>query len=216
MSDATARAYQTIRQAILDGEVLPGSRLREEQLATEIGVSRTPVREALRRLLADGLVETVHNTGTFVADLAPDDLLEVFELRAMLEAYVARRAARTISDEQLAELDRLAAEMEALHIGDAAQNEQFARLNTAFHTVILQASRSRWLEPILSRMFGVPLVLLKQFRLKSLVNVARSNRQHREIIEALRDHNEQWAGTRMESHLISTRPMIDETAARPR
>jgi DNA-binding GntR family transcriptional regulator len=215
MSDATSRAYQTIRAAILDGNVLPGSRLREEQLAAEIGVSRTPVREALRRLLADGLVESVHNSGTFVADLAPDDLFEVFELRALLEAYVARRAARTISDEQLLELDRLATAMEALEGEGAEQNEQFARLNTAFHTVILAASRSRWLEPILSRMFGVPLVLLKQYRLKGWVNVELSNRQHREIIQALRSHNEAWAGSRMESHLISTRPLVDQVD-RPR
>jgi DNA-binding GntR family transcriptional regulator len=140
----------------------------------------------------------------------------VFELRAMLEAYVARRAARTISDEQLTELDRLCDAMEALDGEGVEQNVQFARLNTAFHTVILQASRSRWLEPILSRMFGVPLVLLKQYRLKNLVNVGRSNRQHREIIEALRDHNGAWAATRMESHLISTRPLVDQTDARPR
>ena len=82
--------------------------------------------------------------------------------------------------------------------------------------MILQASRSRWLEPILSRMFGVPIVLLKQYRLKGWVNVGRSNRQHREIIEALRDHNEAWAGTRMESHIISTRPLVDQSEARPR
>ena len=86
-SNAAERAYQTIRARIMDGSVPPGAALREEALAAEIGVSRTPVRDALRRLLADGLVESARNRGTFVAEITTDDLLEVYQLRAMLEGF---------------------------------------------------------------------------------------------------------------------------------
>jgi DNA-binding GntR family transcriptional regulator len=218
MSDATTRAYEAIRGGILEGRFAAGSALREEQLATEIGVSRTPVREALHRLLADGLVNSVPNSGTFVSDLTEDDLHETFELRSMLEAYVARKAALRISEEQLAELEALADKMERLAPQDGDKLEDFGRLNNDFHLLILQASGSRLLEPILARLItGVPLVPLKQYRLRRWVNIERSNRQHREIIEALREHNAEWAGLRMQSHLLSTQPKLQraEDAAAP-
>ena len=205
MADAASKAYDAIRRAILDGQYSPGSALREEQLAGEVGVSRTPVREALRRLHSDGLVESVRNSGTFVSDLSDADLLEIFELRAVLEAYVARKAARVIADDALAELERLAATMEAATGDEEERRRIFGLLNTAFHTVILKASSSRLAESILQRMFEVPLVPLKQYRLRRWVNIDRSNRQHREIIEALREHDPEWAALCMESHLLSTR-----------
>ena len=205
MADAASKAYDAIRRAILDGQYSPGSALREEQLAGEVGVSRTPVREALRRLHSDGLVESVRNSGTFVSDLSDADLLEIFELRAVLEAYVARKAARVIADDALAELERLAATMEAATGDEEERRRIFGPLNTAFHTVILKASSSRLAESILQRMFEVPLVPLEQYRLRRWVNIDRSNRQHREIIEALREHDPEWAALCMESHLLSTR-----------
>jgi DNA-binding GntR family transcriptional regulator len=205
MADAASKAYEAIRRAILEGQYAPGSALREEQLAAEVGVSRTPVREALRRLLADGLVDSVRNSGTFVSDLSESDVLEVFELRAILEAYVSRKAAHLISEEELAELERLADAMEAATGTEEERRKIFGPLNTAFHTVILKASGSRLVEPILTRMFSVPLVPLKEYRLRRWVNIDRSNRQHREIIEALREHDPEWAALCMESHLLSTR-----------
>ena len=205
MADAASKAYESIRRAILDGHYAPGSALREEQLAAEVGVSRTPVREALRRLLSDGLVDNVRNSGTFVSELSDDDLLEIFELRAILEAHVARRAARTIDEAALGELERLAGAMEEASGSEDERRKAFGPLNTAFHTVILKASGSRLVEPILQRMFAVPLVPLKEYRLRRWVNIDRSNRQHREIIEALREHDPEWAALCMESHLLSTR-----------
>lgn len=208
MSNAAIRAYHTIRDAIRDGTYQPGMQLREEQLAAEIGVSRTPVRDALRRLLADGLVETRRNYGTFVTDLTPAEVLEVFEIRALLEGYAARKAAENITGEEIRELERLATEMESLSGSEDDRLNGFARLNRDFHLVLARASRSRRLEKMLSQMFEVPLEPLKQYRLHRLINITRSNRQHREIIEALRERNPSWAALRLESHLLSTRPML--------
>jgi DNA-binding GntR family transcriptional regulator len=208
MSNAAIKAYHTIRDAIRDGTYQPGTQLREEQLAAEIGVSRTPIRDALRRLLADGLVETRRNYGTFVTDLTPAELLEVFEIRALLEGYAARKAAEQITDEEVAELERLADAMEAIAGSDDERMDSFSRLNREFHLVIARASRSRRLEKMLAQMFEIPLEPLKQYRLHRLININRSNRQHREIIEALRERNPAWAALRLESHLLSTRPML--------
>ncbi|EHL95388.1 transcriptional regulator, GntR family [Acetobacteraceae bacterium AT-5844] len=216
MSNATERAYQAIRQKIMDGSFPPGSPLREEMLAAEIGVSRTPVRDALRRLLADGLVESTRNYGTFVTEITGDDLHEVYHLRAMLEGYAARRAAQRITAEELAELGRLADEMENMEGPAEARIARFSTLNRDFHLTIVRAARSRRLEGMLGWVLQVPLVLLKQYRMQEWVNIERSNRQHREIIEALAAHNAEWAGLLVSAHLNATRPaaLIAEAEAK--
>ncbi|MCK8784450.1 GntR family transcriptional regulator [Roseomonas sp. NAR14] len=217
MSNAAERAYQFIRLRILDGRFQPGEALREEMLAVEIGASRTPVRDALRRLLADGLVESARNYGTFVASIDNDEVMEVFELRAMLEGHAARKAAERIEPGELAELERLAASMEAIDGPEEAtmdaRIEEFARLNAQFHTVIARAARSRQLEALLGRVFQVPLIFLKRFRLHEWNNVARSNRHHREIIEALRERNADWAALAMSAHIVAVRPGAAMAAA---
>lgn len=206
MSNAAERAYQIIRDRIMSGAFAPGAPLREEMLAAEIGVSRTPVRDALRRLLADGLVESTRNYGTFVTEITWDDLQEVYELRGMLENFAARRAAQRITPDELAELERLVEAMESLEGSEEERIARFSALNREFHTVIVRAARSRHLEGMLARVFQVPLVLLKQYRIQEWVNITRSNRQHREIVEALRARNPEWAGLMVAAHLNSTRP----------
>ena len=104
MSRASDRAYSHIRSMILSGELQPGLQIREEALAELCGVSRTPVRDALRRLEAELFIRRNESQRSFVADWSLDDLEEAFQLRAMLEAYAARRAATRISWDQLARL----------------------------------------------------------------------------------------------------------------
>jgi len=104
MSRASDRAYNHIRNMILSGELQPGVQIREEELAELCGVSRTPVRDALRRLEAELFVRRNESQRSFVSDWSLDDLEEAFQLRAMLEAYAARRAATRISWDQLARL----------------------------------------------------------------------------------------------------------------
>ena len=104
MSKAADRAYDWVRQRILSGEYPPGSHLKEERIAEDSEVSRTPVREALRRLSNEHFVKFVPNQGAFVATWENDDVEVIFELRAMLEGYAAQRAASRISEEQIREL----------------------------------------------------------------------------------------------------------------
>ena len=105
---ALARAYATIRTGILDGRFRPGDRLREEHLAEISGVSRTPVREALRRLATEGLVELTPGLGAFVSSWSVADLEAIFAVRALVEAAVAEQAARHLT---AADIDALAKKM---------------------------------------------------------------------------------------------------------
>ncbi|MFC3124385.1 GntR family transcriptional regulator [Pseudoroseomonas globiformis] len=206
MSNATERAYQWIRQKIMDGSFPAGSPLREEALAAEIGVSRTPVRDALRRLLADGLVESARNYGTFVTRITEGDLHEVYHLRAMLEGYAAGRAAVRITADEIAQLRRVADAMEAISGREEQRVMQFSNLNRDFHLTIVRAAQSQRLEGMLGWVLQVPLVLLKQYRMQEWINISRSNAQHRDIIEALAARNAEWAAHLISAHLHSTRP----------
>ncbi|MST33366.1 GntR family transcriptional regulator, partial [Acidimicrobiaceae bacterium USS-CC1] len=105
-------AYTALRDGIARGEHAAGSRLREEDLAATLGLSRTPVREALRRLQAEGLVEVEPRRGALVATWSADELDEIFELRALVEGYGARRAAARVADAQVGLLEELCEGME--------------------------------------------------------------------------------------------------------
>lgn len=104
-------AYREIRQAILKGEFPPASPLSEYQLAAQFRLSRTPVREALTRLEQEGMVRTVPGRGTFVAELTPHDIMEIYEVREQLESYAARVAAERMDTEDLCKLENIIAQM---------------------------------------------------------------------------------------------------------
>src|SRR2546421_13031594 len=104
VQNASVAATELIRQAILDGRLEPGSRLKEEELARELGISRTPVREALLVLQAEGLVDAVPNRGAVVRSHDANDLEDLYQLRALLEGYAARRAAANVTEQDVVEL----------------------------------------------------------------------------------------------------------------
>jgi len=152
VSRSAEKAYTYIHDAIVNGAYLPGTHLKEEELSAVIGVSRTPVREALRRLATEGLVVFTRNQGTFVESFDEDAVDEIFQLRAMLEAHGAARAALRMSEPDLERLTELNATMEAMAgrpIDDAYVHD-FNRINAQFHRVILVAAGSRRLEKTLT------------------------------------------------------------------
>ena len=200
------RAYSHIRQDILRGQAPPGAHLKEEELALALGVSRSPVRDALRRLAGEGLVRIERDRGTYVTRFDADEIDEIFYLRAALEGYGAARAIKHLVPADLAALESLARDMEKLEHVRHLDLDRFSALNNAFHQRILAASRSARLNAMVSPLIDVPIVMLKQQSWRGKVNVAQSNAQHREIIAALSARDPIWARTRMQSHIISTRP----------
>lgn len=207
MSRPADRAHAGIRQRILEGALAPGAHLAEESLAALTGTSRTPVRRALERLVGEGLVVIGANGRAHVADAAPREAAIVFGIRARLESFAAELACRAIDAAALDGLADIADRIEAL--GSEVSQDNVARfldLNTAFHQRILAAAGSRHLSAALAPAFALPLVLLKHHVWSRPVNIVRSNRQHREIIEALRQRNVAWAGACMAAHIYATRP----------
>ncbi len=207
MSKAAQRAYTAIRDSIINGAYAPGMHLTESELAEIVGVSRTPVHDALLRLKADGLIEMQRNQGARVKNYSDRDIDEIFELRAYLEGYGAELAAQDISDKDIVILEKFADEMEALgQVEDTAGLYEFARINSNFHKKIIEASGSALLTSLLSRLIDMPLVVLKEHSWRGRANQNRSNEQHRNIIDALKSHDPKWARSVMYGHLISTRP----------
>jgi DNA-binding GntR family transcriptional regulator len=209
MARASDLAYQTVRQWILDGELTPGQRLFEEEIAQRVGVSRTSLRDCLRRLAADGLVRTEASRGTFVLALDTSEVDEVFQLRSLLEGHAASLAAERADDSTLGELDAVVDEIDDL-LGSGLEGAQlFARFqgcNTRFHQALLSASGSPRLTALARPLLELPLVTLKQHAWPGEVSVRRSNQQHRELIEALRSRDVTLARLRAQSHILSARP----------
>jgi DNA-binding GntR family transcriptional regulator len=199
MPRATDTAYEAVRQMILSGEAEAGSRLGEAELAETLGLSRTPVREALQRLGADGLVDVLPHRGARVARWTRDDLAEIFELRSLLEPYAAARAARLGRDEAvLAELRGHCAAMErAAADGDLTR---VAQLNSRFHAALIDASGNRRLPAMLTSVMHAPLIL-GTFRRYDAEAMARSMNHHRELVAALTARDPAWAESVMRSHV---------------
>ena len=205
MARATERAYEWVRERILSGAYAAGSHLKEERIAEEANVSRTPVREALRRLSNEHFVKFVPNQGAFVASWQTDDVEVIFELRAMLEGYSAQRAATRVSPTQIEELERCVNEIERLCQQHSPENHRRSlEFNQRFHAIISEAAGSERMRRMLSWLIEIPLILRTMDRYSD-EDVERSNHHHRELIQAFRAHDGGWARSVMESHLRSAR-----------
>jgi DNA-binding FadR family transcriptional regulator len=146
------------------------------------------------------------NRGSFVASFSDADVDELFRLRSALEAYGAALAASRITADELRELEQIEQQLEQLARRAPTDLDGFARLNNAFHKLVLSAARSPRLEAMLTPLIDIPVVLLKHYTWQGKVDPARSNQHHREIIQALRARDPIWARSRMQAHIISTRP----------
>jgi DNA-binding GntR family transcriptional regulator len=206
------RAYEQLRAQILDGSLGLGERLGEEELSEAIGVSRTPIREALRRLAGEGLVEVTPNRGARVARWGDEDLLDIFDLRVLLEGHGAELAARDPSPQLLAGLAELAQEMDALAAGPPEHFDRLAETNRVFHEQIQEASGSPRLGAMVDSLVHVP-VMLQTYRRYSPAALERSMRHHHELIDALRARDGFWARSIMHAHVLAAR---DELLRRSR
>ena len=147
-------AYRRLLEDIRAGTLLPGARLRETELADRLGISRTPVREAIRQLEADGLVTHLPRQGATIRSLDHAEVVELYEMRAVLEGTAARLAARAASDIELAELAALNAELAATPAGPQARE-----VNRQFHRSLLDAARNRFLLKSMSALQKTLLIL---------------------------------------------------------
>jgi DNA-binding GntR family transcriptional regulator len=204
MSAAADHAYQVIRTKIFEGELKSGQRLKEAELSSVCDVSRTPVREALRKLAADGLVRILPNSGAIVAQWSESDIQDIYSVRVRLEVLAASLAAERRTDDDLQKLQTCADEMKA-----AAQSRnphdndsEIARLNSEFHHLIISAARSRALAAAASQVIEAPL-MLRTFRRYEPERLMRSVSDHLELVAAIRARDTALAGSLMGAHILS-------------
>lgn len=174
--------FENLREAILKGRLQPGERLMEVQLADKMGVSRTPIREAIGRLELEGLVVTTPRRGTYVADCSPQDIANTFEIRGTLEALAAQLAAQRATPLESVALQETLCQIEAAIT--AQEMEQVVRLDGKFHSLLYKASHNQQLMQILHNLRGQIL----RYRAITLATPGRMNfvlEEHRGIAEAI-------------------------------
>ncbi len=190
-----------IRDAILEGRLRPGERLKEDMIARELAVSRTPVREAIAMLQAEGLLEAPQHRGAQVRSYTPSELEEIYDLRSILEGYAARRAATRITDAELTRLRRSCEAMEKLRPDDL---EHLVIQNGIFHDTILDAADAKRLTAMVTQVRAVPLVY-QSYAWYTPDQLHTSLEYHWRVLDALEHHDARRAERDMRHHLNNAR-----------
>ncbi len=210
---ATDIAYSSIRQGLIAGRWPAGSHLRETELADEFGISRTPVREALRRLASEQMVEFEPHLGVRVPGWSEQDLAEIFALRVELESFAAGEAARHATPDHVEALRQLARDMEQAAFGGPQPDYvRITEANDRFHRLIVTASGNRRLMSLIGTLIELPLVI-RTFARFDTKAMARSVQHHFDLADAIADRNADWAIAVMRAHIHAGRQvMLKKTA----
>lgn len=190
--------FESLREAIISGALPPSERLMEIQLAEEMGVSRTPVREAIRKLELEGLVVMIPRKGAYVAGMSIKDIVDVFEIRGALEGLAAELAAERATDEELETMERYLVKIsEEIESGDLSK---VVETDTDFHTFIYKASRNARLSQIINNLREQ----IQRFRTTSLSFPGRMKialEEHRKIVEAVSSRDGELARKLAQEHI---------------
>jgi len=203
--NASVAATELIREAILDGRLEPGRRLKEEELARELGISRTPVREALLMLQAEGLVVSTPNRGAMVRVHDAEDLDDLYQLRALLEGHATRRAATRISEQEIEALRESCERFDALSPKESLR--ELVRENLFFHNTILEVAGSARLAAMVRKVIELPLVY-KSYVWYSPDQKGISTHYHRQIVNALAMRDAERAELIMKEHVFEARDLL--------
>ncbi|QIB27742.1 GntR family transcriptional regulator [Caloranaerobacter azorensis] len=197
--------FESLREAIIDGKLKPGERLMEVQLAEKLGVSRTPVREAIRKLELEGLVVMIPRKGAYVADVSIKDILEVLEIRASLEGLAAQLAAERITDDELEAL-----KMKAREFDECIKNKDIKCIiqkDVEFHDIIFKATRNE-------KLIAIAESLREQVQRFRIIYVteydgtAKLSEEHSKIIEAISKRDSKKAKYYAEIHIENAEDYI--------
>jgi DNA-binding GntR family transcriptional regulator len=213
MTRAVDRVYTHIRDAIVDGRYEPGARLGEVEIAELTSTSRTPVREALRQLEMEGLVEVLPHRGARVYEWTADDLEEIYDLRMTLEAMAAARAASRIEPRDLDRMTELCDLIEVAAVpGPDQRLDLVAQLNDEFHAIVRSAAASNRLTTMLGAVIQLPLVM-RTFHRYAPEDLTRSCAHHRDLVSALRNHDDVWAESVMRAHVRAAKSVLLQALA---
>lgn len=201
----SAAAADAIRTAILEGELAPGDRLKEREIAQQLGISSTPVREALQSLDAEGLIELVPNRGATVRSYDEETLEELYRLRALLEGHAAGQAAERITEAQLALLEESNERFAKLRTDDDLRS--LVRENLVFHSLIIEAAGGAKLAELVQNVMHIPLIY-RVYIWYSPEQKLLSEKYHRQLVAALRERDAARAEQVMQEHVLEARDVL--------
>lgn len=200
-----SQVFTRVRQDILCGKYAQGDELTEAGLGAELGVSRTPVREALRQLELEGLVELVPNKGAFVTGISTKDVIDIYQIRARLEGLSARWAAENITEKELDDMEETL-HMSTFHASKEHYDKVF-ELDGRFHELMYEASHSRILAHELSD-FHQYVQRVRRMSIKNRVRSRYTNEEHQRIFEALKLHDGDLAEKLATEHILNSMESI--------
>ncbi len=189
---------ERLRQRIFQRELEPGSWIDEHKIADELGISRTPLREALKVLAAEGLVTMKVRRGAYVTEVSEKDLIDVYHLLSLLEADAVAVVAQSGSDAALAELQALHDELE----GATQDRDRFFEINERFHLRLLELADNRWRQQMVSDLRKV-MKLNRHHSLFKAGRIEESLAEHRAVMQAIRARQADAAAQRMRDHFAS-------------
>jgi len=199
--------FEKIRDDILNDRYKLGDKLIEAKLANELRVSRTPVREALKQLELDGLVESIPNRGVIVKGLTEQDIYDIYSVRISIESIAAELAVERMTDDDIKDLEEIVDLMEFFTFKN--DPEKIFDLNTQFHEKIYMGTKSRYLEHILKDF----QIFIKSTRLESLKSEGRLEvalKEHRMILEAFKTRNKEDAKKYITLHVKSAQKNVNK------
>ena len=194
-----------IRMKILNGDMKPGDKIIEQELASEFGISRGPVREALRQLEQEGMVEYSRNVGCSVKHIGMDDVYEIYYMRANYEMMAVRLYNAPFPRETIEKMEQVLEQMKQLH---KEEYRKVFELDNKFHETLYQASGSKVLANVLTD-FHNYVQRVRKMTLKSKERAEKSNDEHRMIAQAIHDHDPEKAQMLANQHIMRTIENID-------
>ena len=193
-----AKVYHSLREGILSGKYREGEELREMAVSEQLGVSRTPVREAFRQLELEGLMTLVPNRGAYVSGITPKDVADIYAIRGLLEGLCARWATEKITKEQLEQME------ETIYLAQfhaqRKNGEQLTLLDNQFHDILYRACNSKMLERQL-RDFHEYVVRVRKWILTDAQRGLVCVKEHRQIMEAIKEKDADRAQTLAALHM---------------
>lgn len=192
------RVYQILKNSIIEGNLVEGSKITEAEISKQIGVSTTPVREAIRRLVIEGLITLHPNKRMTISKILPKDIIEVYQLRGVLCSLAARLLAEKITDEDIVRFNKIISEMEVF-----AQMEDviaYSKLADKFHSLMVHLSGNKRLENITGNLHEqVYRYRIKSLRVKG--RIGKSLNEHKKILEALSKHDPEQSAKNCQEHI---------------
>jgi len=198
----------SLREAVLNGYFEPGEKLDQDLIAEELRVSRTPVREALKRLESEGFIEVRPHHGAFIAEVSPQDIREVYEIRRLLEAEIVRQVTPSIPESVLNELDRSLTETQAQI--DAGDTTKHFESDIHFHGTILDFVENGLLKEILDSLTNRITIVRRFAQSKPGPHLVESLKEHRAILQAMRQRDAKQAAELMRHHLEGSSLRVQE------